>query len=413
MKKKWINGLLSLLISVSCTAQTAGYTFYSRSDTVRSAGFYNIVLTPEITAHCKTDYSDIRIVNEAGKWIPHILHAPAYETANHELMMDLKFSIAENSGTNTTIIIEGTQKTATNIGLVITNTAAERFCTISGTNDKKNWFVINDSIMLNPVAAQYATENIFRINFPQTSYRFYKIVIHNNNKDPFNIKDVLAYNPALEKANPLHKLNENPEPAILQKDSGKITYIKITQQLPFHFDHIRLLLSGVKYYNRQVDLYIPYTANSSFADPGQLARSFTVSNNSILQFNVPLTNAPVFYLLINNEDNQPLTVKAIKTACSNHYITAYLDSGSNYKLIMGNTEALLPNYDLGKLNSNIPDSISFLAIGKITALAENTPQANATDNNKWILWTAIASALLILLFFSYKMLTEVDKQKNT
>ncbi|MFZ1369222.1 MAG: hypothetical protein WAR78_02505 [Ferruginibacter sp.] len=412
MKKKWFNGLLSLLITVSGTAQTAGYTFYSRSDTVISAGFYNIALTPGITAHCKTDYSDIRIVNEAGKWIPHILHTPAHKTTNHELMMDMEFSVTENSGTNTIIIIDAVQKTANNMGLVISNTAAERFCTLSGTNDKKNWFVINDSILLNPVAAQHATENIFRINFPQTSYTFYKIVIHNNNKDPFNIKGVVTYTPAPEMANPLHKLNENPETVIQQKDSGKITYIKITQQLPFHFDHIRLQVDGIKYYNRKVELYIPYTANSSFADPGQPVQSFTVSNNSTLQFNVPLSNAPVFYVLINNEDNQPLTVKAIKTACSNHYITAYLDSGSNYKLIMGNAGALLPNYDLGKLNSSIPDSISFLPFGKITAFSENTPPANTTDNNKWILWTAIAAALLILLFFSYKMLTEVDKQKK-
>ncbi len=413
MKKKWINGLLSVFITVSCTAQTDGYRFYSRSDTVKSAGFYNIAMIPGITAHCKTDYSDIRIVNEAGKWIPHILHTPVYEPTNHELMMNLKYSVTENSGTNTTIIIESAQKTASNIGLVISNTAAERFCTISGTNDKKNWFVINDSVLLNPVAAPNTTENIFRINFPQTSYPSFKIVIHNNNKDPFNIKGVVAHTPAPEITNPLYKLNENPETVIHQKDSGKTTYLKITQQLPFHFDHIRLQVSGVKYFSRKVELYIPTTANSSFADPGQLAHSFTVSNNSTLQFNVPLSNAQVFYLLFYNEDNLPLTVKTVKTACSNRYITAYLDSGSNYTLFMGNEDALLPNYDLGKLNSSIPDSISFLPFGKINAFAEKLPPETATDNNKWILWSAIAAALFILLFFSYKMLTEVDKRKNT
>ena len=413
MKKKWINSLLFSLITISCTAQTGSYQFYSKLDTVKTPGFYNIELTPEITARLKTDYSDLRIVNEAGKWIPHVLHAPAYERTAHDVAGDLKFSIIENSKANTGILIESSQKISSNIGLIITNTAAERFCTLSGSDDTKNWFIINDSISLNPIPAETGSENTFRIDFPPTSYSFYKVVIHNNDKDPFNIKGVVEYAPAAEIKDALNKLNENPVATIQQKDSGKISYLKITQQLPYQFDHISLQLSGVKYYNRKVDLFIPYSGNHSFSNPGELLRSFTVSNNSTLQFMVPLTKASVLYLLINNEDNLPLTVKAVKTACSNHYITAYLESGSNYTLIMDNEDAVLPNYDLSALKSNIPDSIPFLQVGKITAAKQNEAPVAAVKNNKWMLWSAIAAALLILLFFSYKLLTEVDKRKTT
>ena len=222
----------------------------------------------------------------------------------------------------------------------------------------------------------------------------------------------MEYAPAPEIKNPLNKLNENPAATIQQKDSGKISYIKISQQLPFHFDNISLQLSGVKYYNRKVDLYIPDAGNHSFSNPGELLRSFIVSNNSTLQFTVPLTKASVLYLLINNEDNLPLVVKSVKTSCSNHYITTYLENAGNYTLIMDNKAAVLPNYDLTELNTNIPDSIPFLHVGKITPAKENDAPVAAEKNNKWMLWLAIAAALLILLFFSYKMLTEVDKRKT-
>ncbi len=412
MKKKWINLLLFSLIAVCCTAQTGGFKFYGKLDTVKTAGFYNVELTPEITARLKTDYSDLRIVNDAGKWIPHVLHAPAYDRTAHDIARDLKFSITENSGANTAILIESSKNISSNIGLIITNTAAERFCTLSGSNDKSNWFIINDSITLNPIPSETGSENIFRIDFPPNNYTFYKVVIHNNNKDPFNIKGVVEYATAPEIKDPLNKLNENPAATIQQKDSGKISYIKISQQLPWHFDNISLQLSAVKYYNRKVDLYIPYSGNHSFSNPGEKIQSFTISNNSTLQFTVPLTKASVLYLLISNEDNLPLTVNAVKTACSNHYITTYLETDGNYTMIMDNETAIMPNYDLAQLITNIPDSISSLRVGKITAVKENDVPVVAEKNNKWILWLAIAAALLILLFFSYKMLTEVDKRKT-
>ena len=199
---------------------------------------------------------------------------------------------------------------------------------------------------------------------------------------------------------------------IQQKDSGKITYIKITQQLPYQFDYVSLQLTGVKYYSRRVDLYIPFDNKSSFANPGQLFQTFSVSNNSTPQFRIPVAKASVFYLLIKNEDNLPLTVKEVKTACSNHYITAYLEPGDSYLLIMDNEAADMPSYDLTKLNSKIPDSISFLQYGAIVAFPAGNVTSAATQNNNWLLWAAIGAALIILLFFTYKMLKEVDKRKT-
>ena len=413
MKKKWINLLWFVLITDCCAAQTGGYKFYCKLDSVKTAGFYNIELTPDLYAHIKTDYSDLRIVNEAGKWIPHVLYAPAYERTDTGLIMEMKYLITENSGVNTVLIIESGQKISNNFGVIITNTAAERFCTLSGSNDKKSWFVINDSVLLSPVPAENETENISRINFPPNNYRFYKVIIHNKNKDPFNIKGVVEYTVASKITNALDKLIQNPVGAIQQKDSDRISYIKVSQQLPYQFDNISLQLSGVKYYNRKVDLYIPYAENHSFSNPGQLLQSFTVSNNSTLQFKIPLTKAAVYYLLIDNEDNLPLTVKEVKTAISNHYITAYLEKGNNYKLTLDNEAAVMPNYDLAKLNSKMPDSISFLQVGKIIPAEENKLITTPAKNNKWILWVSIAASLLILLFFTYKMFKEVEKRKTT
>jgi hypothetical protein len=410
MRKKWINLFLFSLITACGIAQTDGYKFYSPLDSVKTASFYNIALIPELNAHLKTDYSDIRIVNDAGKWVPHVLHFPS--NTNNFLTQDknLKFTITENTKANTILVIQSSQNVISNIGLVINNTAAERFCMLSGSNEGKNWFVINDSILVNPMPDESTTKNIFRIDFPTSSYKFFKIVIKNNNKYPFDIKNVIQENPAIIKNE--NKLILNPATVIAQKDSGKISYIKITQQQPYHFNNTSIKITGVKYFYRKVDLYIPFADNHSFASPGQLLQSFTISNNSTLQFKIPVSNAKVFYLLINNEDNLPLTVSEVNTANSYHYITSYLEKGNGYKLILDNPVAVTPNYDLTNLNKTIPESATFLTAGKTIAFKQNEIVTTPAKNNKWLLWAALIAALFILLLFSQKMIKEVNKRKQ-
>ncbi len=410
MRKKWINLFVFSLVTNCCLAQTDGYKFYSPLDSISTSGFYNIALTPELNAHLKTDYSDVRIVNDAGRWVPHILHFPANTDNFLTQNKNLKFIIAENNKTNTILVIESGKDKISNLGLVISNTAAERFCTLSGSSDSKNWFVINDSILVNPVPDDATTKNIFRIDFPTSNYNFFKIVIKNNNKDPFDIKNVIQNSGVIIKNS--NKLIPNPAAVIVQKDSGKISYLKIMQQQRYHFDNISIKISGIKYFYRKIDLYIPFAGNHSFANPGQLLQSFTISNNSTLQFKVPISNDKVFYLLINNEDNLPLSVTEVATANSHHYITAYLEKGSNYKLILDNAVAVVPNYDLTNLNKTIPDSAALLTAGKIIPFKQNEAIATPVKNNKWMLWAALIAALFILLLFTQKMIKEVDKRKQ-
>jgi hypothetical protein len=411
MKKNWISIVLLCLVTVCCNAQTDGYKLYSQLDSVKKSGFYNIEITPSLSAYLKTDYSDLRIVNDSGKWIPHVLRFPAAESSDSLIYENLKVIKKETTGTNTILEIDANNGIIANLILNIRNTVAERLCTISGSDDRKSWFVINDSLLLNPLPNTAGTSNIFKIDFPPNNYKFFRIVIYNNNKSPFDIKDIVQYQITSAYNNPKFKLIQNPPTTIVQKDSNKISYIKIIQQQPYHFDNIYLKISGVKYFSRKTSLYIPYNNSHSFSNPGQLVQSFTISGSSV-QFTVPLSNATVFYLLINNEDNLPLKITEVNTTVHNHYITAYLEQGGQYKLIMSNATATLPNYDLDDIKEKTPDTVPFLSAGKIIAIKENNITVKPVKNNQWILWAAIIAALFILLLFTKKMMKEVDKRKQ-
>ncbi len=411
MKLKWISIFLLNCITICCVAQTAGYKFYCLLDSITTAGFYTINLSPEINAHVKTDYSDIRIVNKEGKWIPHIVSSSASNKVNERKSVSLKFSIIENNKVSTVLLIEPAKNTLSNIGLTIKNTAVKRFCALSGSDNKEDWFVINDSVLLAPIANETSSLSMLRINFPQSNYAYVRVTVYNNNKDPFNIQNVLQYTTA--DSLPQNKMVQNPASAIVQKDSGKMSYVQINQHAAYHFNYINIKLNGPTYFYRKMEVYIPDTGNTTLSHPGKLIQSFTISNNNTLQFKVPLLNTPILYLLIYNEDNLPIAVTEVQTACDYTYLIAYIEKGVSYKLIMGNPVATPPDYDLSNINKILPaDTTRYLSAAKPIAFAEKAAIPLREKNNKWVLWLAIASALLILLLYTKKMISEVDKIKQ-
>jgi hypothetical protein len=413
MKRKLINIYFFCAISICCNAQVEGYRFYAPLDSIKTSGFYNIVLSPEINAHLKTDYSDVRIVNGAGKWVPHALHVPNNEISRAKLNLELKYSLIENNKINSIFIINEKYRALNNIELLIRNTAAERYCSLSGSDDNVNWFVINDSILINPTPTETKSVNVFRLNFPLNNYKFYKLIIVNSNKDPLDINKM---NSSAENNEPLfiqNKVIKNPNTTIEQKDSGKISYIKVTQQHPYHFDGISLKISAVKYYVRKLDVFVPTAEKHSFSNPGNMVESFIFSNNSNLSFRIPLTNPRVFYLQINNEDNLPLKVDEVATTINEHFTNAYLEKGDMYRLIMGNQNANLPNYDIAKLNLSISDSATFIETKSVVAFPQkDTKENKKATSSKWIIWTALIAGLFILLLLTKKMIKEVDKKTN-
>jgi hypothetical protein len=409
MKRKQYSLLLIVLIAACiANAQTAGYHYKAAINPVKESGLYNIVLTPAISAHLKIDYSDLRIVNDAGKWVPHLLQTSNCEKSNETVLWTLPFSKIEDVANNTSLIITNKNGSISNLFLQMKNTTAERYCILTGSDDGKNWFIINDSILINPSIMDDKNSTGFNISFPKSNYVFYRILINNKGKATFNILGVQTTAPAINSF--LHAAQENPPPAIFQQDSSQYSFVKVTNVAAYHFSEIQLNISAAKYFYRRVSLYIPSAANHSFSNPGLLLHSFIISNKSTLQYKIPITNAPVFYLIISNEDNLPLKIESLKTFNSCQTVTAYLEKENQYELMMGNAAATTPSYDLQQININTVTSIPEASISNIVAI--NQPLVNTAKNDtKWLIWMAILIAGLVLSFFTYKLVMDINKVK--
>ncbi len=407
MKRKWINVFIFCAISICCKAQIEGYNYYTKLDSIKESGMYKILLSPVINGHLKIDYSDVRIINASHKWVPHVLSAGTIGEKNTAKII-LPFSKIENAKTNSIYNIQFIGNKLQNISLNIRNTTAARYCTLSGSDTEKDWFVIQDSVLVNPTPSTIDGSNIFTLNFHTSTYKFYKLVILNGNKDPYEINEIATYDMAKKTEIVKNETTNNPATIFTQKDSGKISYIKVSQLNAFHFDEIKLAINGSKYFERRMEIFGPTGINHSITNPGKLVQSFVFSNSSAFNFKLPLINAIDFYILIYNEDNLPLKITEVETAYNNRYIKTYLEKGNSYRLIMDNEKAEQPNYDIATLNTDEIERV--LGINSIEEFPRQKIIIAKEANNKWIVWTVLAAGLLLLLLLTKKLIKEVDKK---
>jgi hypothetical protein len=401
-----------LLCQLQVSAQTEGYNYEAAIKPVDSSGFYNIVLTPELNAHLKTDYSDLRIVNDTGKWVPHLVRSLSTEFTEDFVIWDLKIIRKENSSKETELVVSAKDSISSNLVIYLSNTVAERFCSVSGSNDLSSWFTINDSILINPSSDSKKVETFFDISFPPCSYKFFKLQLNNRNKEPFNIihvgtRGVVRVATKFDR----YHIVENPACVISQKDSSKLSIIKVEQSAAYHFETVSVKVNGVKYFKREAYLYIPISINHSFSNPGQLTGNFTISNNSTLKFRFPSNKTKIFYIIIHNDDNLPLKVEEVKTFTNYRVATAYLEKGSHYKLLLDNPSAAAANYDLTIKDISAKENIPSPTIGKITSI-KTTTIAATTSNFKNLIWLTIAIAAIILSFFTFRLITDMNKSKT-
>jgi hypothetical protein len=405
--------LIFLLTNAKLMAQTAGFNYEAVIKPVDSSGFYNIALTPTLNVYSPTDYSDLRIVNDSGKWVPHLVWYPNDHLTEDAVVYDMKIIKNETATGNNDVVIQNTISDIRNITCTIKNAAAERYCKLVGSDDLQSWFVINDSIKIVYDSKGETVTTHFTLHFPPVNYKYFRIAINGRGKEPFKI---LQASTSLSTTLPGKSFRfpslENPVKNIVQKDSGNFSSIKVIHESSYHFQQVELRVSGVKYFNRKAKLYIPVSGNHSFDNPGELLSEFIISNNSTLHFRVPLTQSTIFYIIIQNDDNLPLKIDTVKTFVDYRVATVYLEKRQRYKLLMDNPVALKPNYDIRLINIPSREKIPVAVVGGVSLLRQPVKTSPPKESSQKLIWLAITIAAIVLGFFTYRLITDMNKSKS-
>ena len=397
---------VAVLLSLGGYAQQ--FQWRANLDSVRSSGFYAIAITPELSSLLKTDFSDFRVADSKGQWVPHIIR---FAVTNHAKVKRINLNTASKElGSNSVYLIENPEKyLLSEFILRLKNAAAERKASVSGSDDNYNWFVIADSLLVAKADVYDRDENSKVISLPPTQYAHYKLTIQNEKKDPLNVLGISA--DVSGAPNRELQLVENPFPQSSRLDSGKYTLITVTHDKPYQFDQFRVKVNRPALYERTARVYLevrPGLINTwNSAALTELRLSSTDSNNSI----IPLVKSKTFYILISNEDNPPLEVNAVVTFQRNKQAIAYLEKNRSYHLLLENPQAEQPRYDLNQFDKIIPEQVNFLQSGAL--LAAGSPVIDATKKvSDWWIWATIGGVILLLAYLTWGLTRDMNKEKK-
>ena len=407
MKKAAI--CLSFLGYLNCLwAQQFNYT--SKIDSVSQTGYYKIQLSPEIVSVTKTDYSDIRIYDSKHNEIPYVLkleHPVTEQTGFKE------FKVIENKylpkQAISRIIVDNSEKNTISVfNLVVRNTAAEKEITLKGSDDQKNWYFIKKTFLSVMPTIDNETTKVMVFDFPKSNYRFFELTLNDKKKDPLQVIQVGYYD--YEVAKGLY--SEISGLTFRQTDSIKIkkSYISIKFTHPYEIDKLELQFNEPELYLRDCSVGIYTTVNKKvvFNEIGK----FMISSKSkpIWRFSDIKTDG--LTIVINNSDNVPLQLVSIKVFQLNKYLVAKLKSGETYHLFAGQQTLNAPEYDLKYFADSLPSKITIVKCDGLIDIAKHSNTKHASFFNNTFMWIAIVLVILLLAWFSIKLVREMGKETN-
>lgn len=416
-----INKKIAAAVICSCSVLfTAAQQFQYKAamDSVKQTGFYQFNISPVISSHSKTDFSDIRITDDKGVWIPHIIknQLPGLQQSLFKEFPVLSNTITDSGQSELIFESRGSSieinkeplKSINEIVLFIKNASVSRYATLSGSNDKNHWFIIAENILLSK--AYNTTENYFTnsVKFDYSDYPFFKLVINNEKADPLNIIKAGSYTNLVYRIMPYAV--SNPDPVIKQKDSSDgRSYILVKNNAAYHIESIAINIGGAKFFERAAGIYLLKNDSSVYRINYTAAASIKISSSGTNQFDIKKIKAKTFYIVIENKDNPPLKINSIRTAQHINNIVTYLEKGKQYYLLADNEMAAQPDYDLAIFKDSIPKNADTIGIGSFVKIEQKKPEAVKDTNHKWWLWPAIIAAILMLALLSWKLLGDMKK----
>jgi hypothetical protein len=404
--------LLCLLLGYVTPAQDFRYT--APVDPVAESGFHKILLSPAITGAVQADFADLRLQDAQGREVPYLLtrEQPLQRTTRFREYELVSQRMQEKKGTS--LILRNPQRSRiNNISLQIKNASVRKQAQLSGSNDARTWYVINERYELQPIANTAETSEVKLLDFPLSDYEYYKLDINDSLSPPLNILKAGYYDTYTEDG----KYTRIPGLSVQVADSAarKQTYVRLTLDQPALVDKLTFRVVSPAYYRRTARLgemqvitgkrkKDTRTAFVSLAD-------FELKSGEETSVLLPGARLEDFYFIIDNADNPPLQLSEIQAYQLNTYVTAQLEGGQAYRMQFGNERLRAPAYDLAYFGGKIPAEVPVLNTGEMTALsAADSPESTAFFTSNFFIWIALGITILGLGYMSFRLMTEAGKQ---
>jgi len=401
MNKRFFTLLSLLAISNYLFAQQT-FKYSAKLPKIDTSGFYALDLTPDILAHSQNSLADIRLFGD-GKFTPYLFGGELPIKDQKSFVVFPQVNVASKTDTVTIFIVENKEHyIVSQLYLKLRSTAVNRTVNLSGSDDLNSWYAIKENLALAPVS----TDNDKgvdeqQLNFPYSTYRYFKIQVDHRNKAPIAILQAGIYKQLVD----VPGYVQIPVSSFTQKDSAKSSTVIIHFKDSYPINKIHLDIASPKFYKRKINIY-------------QLSGKYfrlltdTVINSTDASDLIFSAKTKAIELEIINEDNPPLSIKSATAYELTQKVIAYLEKNKQYQMLFGDSTIDAPNYDLKFFADSLQRKFSQLtpASTEVNPLYKPKQIKESKAIPAWAIWVAIASVVLILMMLTLKMTQEVKKR---
>ncbi|MHC2993078.1 hypothetical protein OB13_16400 [Pontibacter sp. HJ8] len=412
------NPLLLLVLLAWCrVAGAQSYTWQAPVATPEQPGYQRILLSPEITGRLQPDLSDLRLYNVKGEEVPYLLGT---EQPLQYRRLFKKYDIlgyTHQKGCCSELLIANPQKRKlNNISLQISNADVRKEVKLSGSDNRQDWYVLKERDILYAINNRESTAEVKLLDFPLSDYRYFRLQLNDSASAPLNILQAGYYDTYTEAG----KYTAIPVQEITRRDSAsaKSTYLHLRFAQPVYPEQLEFTITSPQLYYRHGTVQLHPT------EPSQRRRSkrrkqreqqqqlvpFVLSSNAPALVKLPRRKVQELTILIENVDNRPLEISAVRPLQLNRYLEAELAPEQAYTLHFGNREADAPAYELQYFQDSIPAALPVLQAGKPTQLQATSKQRGS--GSTLAIWAAIAVVVAGLAYMTVRMLHEMDRKKQ-
>lgn len=406
IKRKKVK-LLVLLSLIWTGALSQDFHFQWKLDTVEKAGLYSISIDRTLTPFLKTDFSDLRIADEKGNRVPHLITKTGEKWSSKYFanFPVLSYRLID-SGKSELILKDTSRRQLVDLQLFLDNASVSRSASISGSMDSKNWYIISDDINIAPSYTLSDSFSIQDIDLPGSRYLYYKLVIDNAKNDPLHILKAGAYiNPESIFRVPY---GINPVPRVIQLDSNEKSLVKLIWDRPFHHESLVIDIAAPQLFRREMDICL----SEKSGEAGKIIGHFTLLPGNENRIDFPRVKTDSLFLVIYNGDNTPLKIDTVYSAYWKYHALAFLEPGKNYHLLLDNLEAPTPKYDLDFFKDSLQAVTTHEIALRDSAIAIRPAPVNDHGDRKWWIWPALVVVVVSLALLAFRLMRQMTKSDS-
>ena len=409
IKNKFQNvlALVFALITTHSFSQLKDYDYKAEINNVKET-WHVLKLPQESFALMKCNYAAIRIygLSETDTVeIPYIIET----LSDKQIYTKVPVTVVNRAKTEKGIYFTLQNEGASNINEIELNFKEENFdwtAKVEGSNDNSEWFTISEKERLVALKREDVDFKATTIKFPLVNYNF--IRIHLQDVPEANLTEALIFEKEVIKGE--EELFEIRSQKITQEKNTKRTIVSVHLQDSVPVSRITIPVDSEMDYYRRVHLK---TVKDSIIIEDRTRYNYeslgTYEISSYKENEIYVKNVCVDNLIfeIENMDNLPVPVGEIKISGNPIQLKARFPAEKlQYVLAIGNDMAHTPQYDIAGFKNNIPESPALLNVGNFKAIEKVEEKKNTPvlPFPKYVLWIILIAVIVILGFFTSKML---------